>query len=228
MTDTIVLIPAYNESKNIKEIVSRVKKLGYTPLVIDDYSKDNTSQLAKEAGAVVVRHEVNKGKGEGIKTGFQYIFKNRKEKYVVLLDADLQYIPEDIPKVIEELQKNQADFVMGYRDWSLVPLRHRLGNLAWRVSFNLLFGTKMKDTNCGFMAMTVETAKKIKRIHGGYIIDNHIVSQVVKNKLKIGQVPVTIFYNHKSGVNRGIRMVLGVLFFIIKEGLKYRFGISKD
>src|SRR3989344_3725688 len=144
MTDTIVLIPAYNEEKNIKEIVTRVKKLGYTTLVVDDFSKDRTSQFAKDAGAVVVRHEVNKGKGEGIKTGFEYIFKNRKEKYVVLLDADLQYIPEDIPKVIEKLQKNQADFVMGYRDWSIVPWRHRLGNLAWRISFNLLFGTKMK------------------------------------------------------------------------------------
>jgi len=224
--ETVVLIPAYNESRNIKEVVSRVRKVGFTPFVVDDASKDSTYKIAKDAGAVVLRHEINGGKGEAIKTGLKYIFSELDAKYVVLLDADLQYVPEDIPKLIKLLKSGSADFVMGCRDWSIVPLRHRLGNFVWRVFFNLLFGTKMKDTNCGFMAMTVGTAKKIKGIRGGYIIDNHIVSQIVKNKLKIDQVPVKIYYKHKSEAVRGIRMVLGVLFFIIKEGVKYRLGME--
>ncbi len=223
--ETVVLIPAYNEEKNIKEVVSRVRKIGYTPLVVDDCSKDRTSEIAKKAGAIVLRHKTNGGKGEAIQTGFKHVFERLKAKYIILLDADLQYKPEDAPKLIKKLKSGEADFVMGYRDWSSVPFRHRFGNLVWRFFFNLLFGTKMKDTNCGFMAMTIGTAKKLKG-GGGYIIDNYIVSQIVKNKLRIGQVPVTIYYKHKSGTLRGLRMVGGVLIFILKEGLKYRFHMS--
>ncbi len=222
--DTVVLIPAYNEGKNIKETAIRVKKLGYMPLVVDDASRDGTFQIAKKTGAIVLRHQINGGKGEAIKTGFEYIFKNLKVKYIVLLDADLQYRPEDIPNILSKLKDKSADFVMGYRDWSLVPFRHKLGNLVWRLFFNLLFGTTMKDTNCGFMAMTVEAAKKIKGLGGGYVIDNHIVSQIMKNRLKIGQAPVSIYYKQRSKPLRGIRMVLGVTIFIIIEGMKYRLG----
>ncbi len=226
--DTVVLIPAYNEEKNIKETVARVKKLGYRPLVVDDASLDGTYKIAKSAGAIVLRHEVNGGKGEAVKSGFNYIFSNLKVKYIVILDADLQYKPEDIPNLLQKLKDKSADFVMGYRDWSAVPFRHKLGNLVWRFFFNLLFGTRMKDTNCGFMAMTVDTARKIKGIGKGYVIDNHIVSQVVKNKLRIAQIAVSISYKNKSRPLRGIRMVLGVLVFIIREGLRYRLRRGKS
>lgn len=225
--ETVVLIPAYNEAKNIEETVLRVKKIGATPLVVDDASTDNTFEIAKKSGAIVLRHEVNGGKGEAVKTGFNYIFSKLKIKYIVLLDADLQYLPEEIPALIKKLKDKSADFIMGCRDWSKVPLRHRLGNFVWRFFFNLLFGTKMKDTNCGFMGMTIETAKKIKGLGKGYIIDNYIVSQVVKNKLRIAQVPVSISYKNKSNPLRGIRMVLGVWIFIIIEGLRYRLKIGK-
>jgi len=225
--ETVVLIPAYNEEKNIKQIVTRTRKLGYAVLVIDDSSEDKTFGIAKKAGAIAIRHQTNKGKGEGIKTGFNYIFKNLDAKYIVLIDADLQYIPEDIPVLVNKLREANVDFVMGYRNWSVVPFRHKFGNIVWRLFFNLLFGTRLKDTNCGFMAMKTGTAKKIKDIHGGYIIENHILSQLVKSHLKIRQVPVSIYYRHKSKTIRGLKMVLGVLVFIITEGVKYRLHVSR-
>lgn len=226
---TVVLIPAYNEEDSIKEVVSRVRKLGYTPLVVDDASADRTAEIAGKSGAIVLKHGKNGGKGEAIKTGFSYIFNCLKADYIVLLDADLQYVPEDIAK-LTGLLDGGADFVMGYRDWSAVPFRHKFGNIVWRFFFNTLFGTGLKDTNCGFMAMKIEAAKKIKGIGGGYVIDNHIVAQVVKNKLRIKQAPVSVYYRHRSSVLRGIRMVAGVTIFIILEGIKYRLlkGSSKD
>ncbi len=225
---TVVLIPAYNEGKNIEETVKRVLKAGYRPIVIDDASLDKTFEIAKRAGALTLRHKINGGKGEAIKTGFDYIFKNLEVRYIVLLDADLQYRPEEICNIISKLRDGSADFVMGYRNWETVPFRHKFGNILWRFLFNLFFGTSMKDTNCGFMAMTIKTAKKIRGLGGGYVIDNHIVAQVLKNRLKIGQVPVSINYKSTSGVFRGIRMVLGVAIFIIIEGLKYRIGTGKN
>ena len=221
---TAVLVPAYNEEDTIGEVVSRIKKLGHTAVVVDDASSDKTYSVAKKAGGVVLRHGKNCGKGEAIKTGFDYIFKSLDADFIVLLDADLQYLPEDIPKLTGILERKEADFVMGYRDWTIVPFRHKFGNIVWRLFFNMFFGTKMKDTNCGFMAMTANTAKKIKGLGGGYVIDNHIVAEVVKNKLAIGQAPVRIYYKKNSGILRGLRMVAGVTVFIILEGVKYRLG----
>lgn len=221
------LIPAYNEEKTIREVVIRVKKIGIRPLVIDDCSKDSTSKIAKKAGATVLRHETNKGKGEAIKTGFNHLLKkNPGVEYVVLIDADLQYDPIEATKLLKPLQEKKADLVTGYRNWRIVPFRHKLGNFVWRNFFNILFGTSFKDTNCGFMAMTKKSMKAVKgAMHGGYIIENTLFIEALKKNLRVGQVPVTVKYKEKSGVSRGVRMVAGVLLFIFIEGIRYRLGI---
>lgn len=223
------LIPAYNEEKNIKEVVQKVKKLKILPIVIDDNSKDCTYEIAKKAGALVLKQPSNKGKGEAIKTGIEHVLKKLpKVKNFVLIDADMQYNPKEAPKFLEVLEKTDADIVIGYRDWSTVPSRHRIGNFVWRVSFNLLFGTKLKDTNCGIMAIKKNAAKKIvNALYGGYIIENSILSYAVKKNLKIEQVPVTVKYKSKSDVKRGVRMVGGIFLFILDQGLRYRLRKSK-
>jgi len=218
---TYALIPAYNEEKTIEKVVKKVKKMNLTPIVVDDFSSDNTYELAKRSGAIVLKHEKNKGKGEAIKTGFEFLKKNDFD-YVVLIDADMQYSPEEAIKLLTPLKEGKADFVVGYRNWKTIPFRHKLGNFVWRNSFNILFGTKFKDTNCGFMALNKKAVKKIKNIGGGYIIENKLFVEVLKNKLKIEQVPVSVNYKNKSGILRGVRVVLGVLVFILREGLKYR------
>lgn len=225
-TRDCAIIPAYNEEKTISIIVKKVKDLDIVPVVIDDHSYDKTSEFAKKSGAIVIRQRSNLGKGEAIKVGISHIFSNMSDVgNIVFIDADMQYDPEDCKAVLEPLRNGDADIVMGYRDWSTVPLRHRLGNFVWRTVFNILFGTKMKDTNCGLMAMTKEAAMTVKdSLYGGYIIENAILIESVKNGLTIYQVPVTVSYNHKSNVARGLRMVGGISLFIFKEGIKYRLG----
>ncbi|MEM5843956.1 MAG: glycosyltransferase family 2 protein [Candidatus Aenigmatarchaeota archaeon] len=219
------LIPAYNEEKTIYEVVRRTKKLGIVPVVIDDCSFDKTYELAKKAGAIVLRHEINKGKGEALKTGFNYLKKRNDIKAVVLLDADLQYSPEEALKILAPIEAKEAEFVTGYRDFRKIPFRHKLGNFVWKSSFNLLFGTNFKDTNCGLIAIAGNKIKTLsKAVYGGYIIENALFIQALKNRLKIKQVPVKVLYKKKSGIIRGVRVVLGVLIFILKEGIKFRLG----
>lgn len=220
------LIPAYNEEKNIREVVSRIRKVKIIPVVIDDASRDNTFNEAKKTGAIVLRHKRNMGKAESIKTGLKFLH-NKKFDYIVLIDADLQYMPEEAPKLIDPLKRGLADFVAGFRDFGNVPfLRHRIGNFVWRTSFNILFGTKFKDTNCGFVAMNRKAAEVIThQLRGGYILENSIFVQILRNKLRVHQVPVTVNYRSRSGVRRGIRVVAGVSFYILREGLKHRLGI---
>jgi len=221
--NAIALIPAFNEEKNIKDVIARSRPFFPEILVSDDGSTDDTVALAEKSGAVVVMHTVNLGKGAAIKTGMEYILKNRPSvKYIVIIDADLQLDPEDSPRMVEPLVQGKADVVMGARDFSSVPFRHRLGNFVWKTSFNLLFGTRLSDTNCGFVALSRRAAEKIGSFHGGYIIESHLLAEAVKNGLEIRQVPVRVSYGRVSAVRRGIRMVAGVLFFILFEGVKYR------
>jgi glycosyltransferase involved in cell wall biosynthesis len=217
-----ILLPAYNEEENIQVVIREAKK--YLPkakiVVIDDGSTDRTYELAKKEKVTVIKHEVNKGKGEAIKTGFKHFLKI-PVNFIVIADTDRQYLLEDAPKLLEPLKNREADFVMGYRDFRKVPFRHKLGNFVWKTLFNFLFGTNLKDTNCGYVALTKEVMKKVK-VHGGYIIENAFLSECLKNNFKIAQVPVKVVYREKSGILRGIRMVVGILIFITKEGIKYR------
>ncbi len=220
------LVPAWNEARNIKQVLDGLKKFPHVkPIVIDDGSTDATGTIVKEMGIQVIRHEENLGKGEAINTGFNYVLDKLPDaEFVVLIDADMQYLPEEVGRILKPLEEGEADFVMGYRDWGKVPFRHKLANFVWRILFNVLFGTRLKDTNCGYMGFTADAVRKVKGLHGGYIIENTILIEVLKNRLRVKQVPVSVNYKHKSGMSRGIRMVAGISYFILSEGLKHRFG----
>ncbi len=222
-----IIFPAYNEEKNIKGVIEDAKK--YLPnsfiLVVDDGSTDRTYEIAKKCGVKVIRHKVNRGKAEAIKTGLNFLLK-KGIKIFVLADADGQYRLNKVSNLIKPILKGEADFVMGCRNWKEVPYRHRLGNLVWRSTFNFLFGTKFRDTNCGFVAMNRRAARIIKkRIYGGYILENSMLIACLREGLRIKQVPVEVHYKRKRGLE-GIRIVLGVLIFIIRQGIKFRWGRS--
>lgn len=229
----VCLIPAYNEEKNIEVAVGRTAKTEVFSeiIIVDDGSKDRTAEIARSVSEKsktkinVISHEKNMGKGEALKTGFDFILKTDSDA-AVIMDADMQYPPEQAEKIIEPIANGRADFVMGFRDFKKVPFRHRLGNFVWKISFNILFGTNLRDTNCGLMALSRKAVENAD-VHGGYITENAMLASMVKKGLRIEQVPVEVDYHKPSAIKRGIRMVSGVLFFIIKEGLKYRLGIKK-
>ncbi|MEM5828341.1 MAG: glycosyltransferase family 2 protein [Candidatus Aenigmatarchaeota archaeon] len=219
----VAIVPAYNEEKTISEVVKRLKNQNFEVIVVDDCSKDKTFQKAKEAGAIVIRHERNMGKGFGLKSGIEYAFKIfPNAKYFVFIDADLQHIPEEAPRLIKKLEEGY-DLAKGYRSWKNVPFRHKFGNYLWNFLFFIFFGLYVKDLGNGYMAMKAEIAKKIKNVlGGGYVIEAKILKECVKNKFKVAFVPVTVLYHKKSRITRGIKIVFKVAFWIIKEGIKYR------
>ncbi len=220
---SIALVPAFNEEKTIQEVISRLKDVNLNSIVIDDGSVDKTSEIAKKNGAIVIRNDKNKGKGEALKIGFRYVLENLPDvENIVLVDSDLQYDPKESIKILNSLE--EADFVMGYRNWSKVPFRHKLGNFVWRKIFNILFSTNLKDTNCGFMGLSRNVLKKMSGAYGGYIIENMMLIEAIKNNFIIKQTPVTVEYKTKRHIASGIRVVLGCLIFIVKEGIKYKFS----
>lgn len=215
-----VLFPAYNEEKNIQGIIKESKKYFKNSIivVVDDGSTDKTAKIAKNSGAIVIKHTKNKGKGEAIKTGLKYFLK-KPIKFIIIADADRQYSIKDSKKILKGL--NSADFVMGYRNFSKIPFRHKLGNIVWRNTFNLLFGVNLKDTNCGLIGISKDIIDKIE-IGGGYIIENCMLASIIENKIKFAQVPVSVTYKKKSGIKRGVKIVWGVLYFIITRGINHK------
>lgn len=223
-----ILLPAYNEEENIRQVIDETKKHfdDAEIVVVDDGSQDRTSAWARAAQAHVIRHWRNLGKGEAVKTGFDFFLKQSEAEFIVIVDADGQYMTKEAPALVRPLQQRSADVVVGCRNWEGKPARHRIGNLVWKFSFNMLFGTSFEDTSCGFMAFTRDALSKMNRIGGGYVIESEILVEAVRNKLRVQHVPVNVRYRQKSGVLRGIRVVLSVLLFINKEGLRYRLGLS--
>ncbi|EHR79127.1 glycosyl transferase [Thermococcus litoralis DSM 5473] len=110
---TLIIIPAYNEELTIGSVVALAKKYGDV-LVVDDGSKDRTSEIAQKAGAIVIRHEVNKGKGAALKTGFGYALANGYD-VIVTIDADGQHNPDEIPLLLKPILEGEADLVIGSR-----------------------------------------------------------------------------------------------------------------
>ena len=222
-----ILLPAFNEEKTIVEVVEKCKKTipDAFILVVDDGSTDKTAELAKKAGAHVISHEKNMGKGEALKTGFKYLLSQGFEN-IVIMDADGQYSPEFLPMLFSAL--DQADIVMGSRDFSSLPFRHRLGNIVWRSLFNFLFSTKFRDTNCGVIGFRKNALKVIlDEIGSGYTIENSVLISALRNGLRIIQLPVKVKYLQTSGIIRGVKIVASVSWYILKEGIKYRFSASR-
>lgn len=221
------IVPTYNEEENIKEVIARLKRFPKIKIiVIDDGSIDSTFKVAKEMGVVVLRHEKNKGKGEAIRTGLRYILDKKNADYVAIIDSDMQYPPEEVSKLLKKLEEEKTDFVSGFRNPSEIPYANRFGNFVWRIFFNFLFKTDFKDTNCGIIAFNMKTAKILKKTtFGGYIIDNAIRMEIIKNNLKFSQVYVKVFYG-KRRIAKFAKMAFGNFFFILMRGFKYRLCVK--
>ncbi len=145
------VIPAYLEEKHIGDVVRRTLRQLDNVLVIDDGSADATATTARNAGAEVVVHPQNRGKGESIKTGLRR-WLDRNLNYVVVLDGDGQHLPEEIERFLEAASSKRAELLIGTRmkDVREMPLLRRLVNRYMSNKISRLCGQQIPDTQCGF------------------------------------------------------------------------------
>lgn len=183
-----IVIPAYNEEKTVASVVRGAKKYGKV-IVVDDASKDSTVAEAKKAGALVVRHEVNRGLGAALRSGFKKAVQ-MKADIVITIDADGQHNPAEIRKFVSLVQ-NGYDFVLGTRDLSSYPLVKKLGNFFLNGITNFVSGTHLRDTESGFRAFRTSALKKMYLKAERYEMAVEIVFEVGRNKLSHTSVPIT-------------------------------------
>ncbi|MBS3128345.1 glycosyltransferase family 2 protein [Candidatus Woesearchaeota archaeon] len=167
----VVTLPAYNEAGQIGEVLKRIKKVlpQAALLVIDDGSKDSTAEKAKAAGAQVISFAANRGIVEAFKTGLKNALLLGAD-IIVTMDADGQHLPEEIPALLEPIEKKKADMVIGSRFLGKIRSKSRtkyLGNIAFSRLISRLVGNKITDAQSGFRAYTREVAERLN-IHKGY------------------------------------------------------------
>ena len=222
-------IPAFNEEKTIADIVKRTAMHVDKVLVYDDGSKDNTSTEAKNAGAEVIRHEKNQGKGVALKALFQKA-KDLQADIMVILDGDGQFLPEEIPKLVSPILNENIDVVNGYRfeDEKDMPKYRKMGNRFLDKMTNLAAELPFRDTQSGFRAYSKKAIETIHFSTKGFGVDSEILIDASRKGLKISEQKISVIYNTggktstKNPVSHGSD-VLGSLIEMIalNHPLKY-------
>lgn len=192
----IVCIPVFNEERIIEDVIKKTSKFVDQIIVCDDGSSDNTSKIARDAGAYVITHDKNLGKGAAMKTLFSYVKKTDAE-IIITIDGDGQFLPEEIPKLIAPIMKGSADIVIGYRfgDNDEMPSYRKIGNKFLDKVTNLASELPFRDTQGGFRAYSRKAIDSISFNSSGFGVDAEILIDASKKGLKISEEKVTVIYN---------------------------------
>ena len=196
-----IVIPSYNEGSVIGEVIKDLISKNYQNIVVvDDCSSDNTSAVAEDAGAVVLRHIINRGQGAALKTGTNYALKNGAD-IIVHFDADGQMQSSDIKKMIDPIIKSNFDITIGSRFLGTVEnidfMKKVMLKLARVVVFTL-YGLWLTDSQNGFRAMNRVAAKNIEITSDRMEHAGEILGEIKQKNLRFKEIPVNIKYTDYS------------------------------
>ena len=229
----MVGIPAYNEAGTIGSVVESAMEYADTVLVVDDGSTDDTVEVAEAAGATVYEHERNVGYGGALKSIFEQADRSDTD-FLVVLDADGQHDPSDIPELIERHRESDAEIVIGNRfDDSAdteIPLYRRFGlftvNLMTNLSLGILTPTeRISDTQSGFRAYSKAAIRSLasdSSIGDRMDASTNILYHAHSNGYQITEVPTTIDYdveasNNLGPVEHGLTLVGNIIRTVERE-----------
>ncbi len=190
-----IILPAYNEEKNIGHVIRAVKEAGdYEIIVVDDGSRDRTMEVAKKAGCRCVRLEKNRGKGYACRVGA----KIATNENIVFIDSDNQLEGREIPKVLEHLKTHRL--VAGTRNDKAIPIQRRLSNRFAKRVVSVAAGKNLGDVLCGFRAIRKRDFLSLKLRKHRYEFDSEMIIKACRMRYKIKEVPVTVRYGIGSSM----------------------------
>ena len=218
--NTIAILAAYNLENEIQEIVNRTKKYVDLIIVVTDGSNDDTHKMAEEAGAFCPKHTFIRGKGFAIRKGIEFS-KKFDAKYIVFMDADGQHMPEEIPKLLNPLEKGEANFVVGSRMLGLLNTSkiNSIGNFGLKLISFIITRKWLTDTESGFRAYKGKDLYKLKLEALSYDIESDFLLKSLHYNLKVVEVPITV---PKAIPGVTIRDGIKIGWFKIKVGLRLK------
>ena len=211
-------LPAYNEEKNIASVITKLKKITDSIIVCDDGSSDMTSEISKNLGAVVISHKKNMGYGAALRTIFQKSVELDSD-ILVTFDADGQHRVEDINKILQPLENNEADVVIGSRfldNESKIPNYRKIGIKVITKVTNASLKKKLTDSQSGFRAYNKQALTQISPSEMGMGISTEILIKASSKGLRIAEIPITVLYHDDSSTHNPISHGTSVLVSTIK------------
>lgn len=219
----IVCVPAFNEARNIGEVIKMVKPYASEIIVCDDGSVDSTFQVAKAAGATVVRHPTNKGYGAAIRTLFETA-KQRNADVMITLDSDGQHDPNQIPSVIQPILDEGYDIVIGSRflndeDRKKIPGYRSFGIKTITKFAQLTSYNNITDAQSGFRAYSRNALHKISIAEEGMAVSTEILMRAGQKNLMIKEVPITVNYDVEDAsthnpLSHGLNVIGSIIRYI--------------
>jgi glycosyltransferase involved in cell wall biosynthesis len=191
-----VIMPVYNEKNTIRQIVERVQTVPVPKeiIIVDDGSKDGTREilkdLAQQENIKVFLHKKNKGKGAALSTGLQHVSGD----FVIFQDADLEYHPEEYPRLLEPIQKGDADVVYGSRfkgAGRAFLFWHKVGNIFLNFVTNILYNSTLTDMETCYKMFRRDVIKGITIESNRFNVEPEITAKILKRGYKVFEVPIT-------------------------------------
>jgi glycosyltransferase involved in cell wall biosynthesis len=223
-------IPAFNEEKYIGTIVLKTRQYVDEVIVVDDGSSDQTAEVAKLAGATVIRHERNRGYGASVQTLLAEA-KKKDLNILVLLDADAQHNPDEIPDLIKPISDG-FDLVIGSRvqGGSNVPRYRRIGQRVISYFSHILSGQKVSDSESGFRVFSRKAIDSLELKENGMAVSAETIAKVAEKGLKITERPISIRYTEDGStlnpVVHGFEVLRRVIAMISERRPLFFFGVG--
>ena len=215
-----VVLPAYNEEVSIGSIVLLTSQYADNVIVVDDGSSDRTAEVAGKAGAEVVRHETNRGKGAALKTGFTAA-ADLGADVIVTMDSDGQHNPAEIPRLVAPILKAEADMVNGSRYLNGLdkntPAYRRVGQTILDGVTNLNSGLRITDSQSGFRAFSASTKDVFRFTAKGMAIESEMLADAGRHGLRITEVEIGVRYDVDGSTENPIKHGFGVLMMVLKD-----------
>ena len=216
----VAVVAAFNEAPHVAAVVAGTRPHVAAVVVVDDGSTDGTAAAAAAAGAEVVRHPGNRGKGVAVRTGLTAV-RGRGFSHVLLLDGDLQHRPADVPALVTEAISSGADVVVGARtfDKAQMPRSRYYSNVVGSWALGGLIGVSIGDTQSGFRLIRLAALDGIALSSTGYEIETEMLIRLARRGARVREVPVALAYDGAPSKLRPVRDTTRTCFL----ALYYRF-----
>jgi len=194
------VIPVYNHSDTVKEVVEKSLQQCDNIVVVDDGSTDaNIAEILSAVKVKVISHEKNQGKGAALQTAAKYVMK-QEGSYIITLDADGQHAPEDIQKFLPHISEGCKNIVLGTRDFDSgnVPERSKFGRKFSNFWIKLETGCDVRDSQSGFRGYPAHLLTEVKCVAEHYAFETEILVRGVWEGMQVVNVNISVFYPKKG------------------------------
>ena len=210
------LIPAFNEARSIGAVIEGIRGSVQHVLVVDDGSLDGTGEAARRAGAQVIEHASNLGKGTAVRAGLRELAA-QGFTHALLMDGDMQHLPDEGPALIDAAARTGADLVLGERRFgreTTPASRYHANRIGSRV-LSWFIGVPLNDTQCGFRVVRLAALGDLRLRARGYDIETEMLVKLWRRRARIARVPVSAVYTGQASKLRPVRDTTRTCFLAV-------------